>query len=140
MGDRPPGPTSRYRRPHSANSRTPDAGISASGVGRPYRFDLATRTAALAWRATTDPGPAELAITEHLPRRPWWTCRACQLEWPCQPARNELRQRLTRRILGLFMGECMRAAINEMTAPEPGSLYERFLAWVTRPVDTGEEQ
>ena len=95
-------------------------------LGRTYAR-AAGRAAAYARAALQGPGQH---LTEHLPARPSWKCRACPAAWPCPPARKELARVMTGTQLSTFMAEMMHAAAADLgddtTALE---LFTRFLAW-----------
>ncbi|WP_320069700.1 hypothetical protein [Micromonospora sp. RTGN7] len=73
----------------------------------------------------------------HLPLRPLWLCRACAAPWPCATARlTLLREYADDRIaLLIYLAGLLHEAIghlytlNPHDAPEPGQLFDRFLAW-----------
>ncbi|WTY54294.1 hypothetical protein OG617_05360 [Micromonospora sp. NBC_01412] len=73
----------------------------------------------------------------HLPLRPLWLCRACAAPWPCATARLMLlREYADDRIaLLIHLAGLLHEAtghlytLNPHDAPEPGQLFDRFLAW-----------
>ncbi|RZU77142.1 hypothetical protein EV384_5857 [Micromonospora kangleipakensis] len=75
------------------------------------------------------------ASRPHLPMRPLWRCRACGVEWPCQPARLALlvEYRADRTALLVYLSTLMAEAgaqlsqLNGHAVPE--NLTERFLTW-----------
>jgi hypothetical protein len=75
---------------------------------------------------------------EHTPRRPTWTCRACQLDWPCDTAKAALREeyRLDPLALFVYLGMTLQEAaqdlykLNPNPGPDPVELHARFMAWV----------
>jgi hypothetical protein len=84
--------------------------------------------------ATADVRRSAAAIAEmdHLPRRPWWTCRSCQELWPCIPAREALGEQMRTSALAIFMTTKLNEAVRDMPGAAPGALWRRFLAW-TKP-------
>ncbi|MGI5212696.1 hypothetical protein [Plantactinospora sp. CA-290183] len=74
----------------------------------------------------------------HVPRRPLWTCRACELPWPCPAARLALVEefRLEPLSLFLYLGLALYDAAGDLHAlnPNPGvtpaELHARFIGWV----------
>jgi hypothetical protein len=79
-------------------------------------------------------GPA----VEHEASQPSWACRACEQDWPCAPAKVELREQYNDNepgliaLLALLMwdafddGLCPAA---QRQQPIPPALRERFLDW-----------
>ncbi|WP_433343713.1 hypothetical protein [Micromonospora sp. CA-111912] len=73
----------------------------------------------------------------HLPLRPLWLCRACAAPWPCATARlTLLREYADDRIaLLIYLAGLLHEAtghlytLNPHDAPQPGQLFDRFLAW-----------
>ncbi|WP_433386387.1 flavin reductase [Micromonospora sp. KLBMP9576] len=70
----------------------------------------------------------------HGPMRPFWRCRNCGAEWPCQPARLGLlvEYRGDRTGLLLHLGGLMaeaRAQLTQLNPERPLDLHERFLGW-----------
>ncbi|MEV4753584.1 hypothetical protein AB0J86_00475 [Micromonospora sp. NPDC049559] len=75
---------------------------------------------------------------EHTPRRPLWLCRADGQPWPCGPARVALARQARRDRVPLIL--CLAAdyaeavrdlySLNPETAPEPATLFARFLSCV----------
>ena len=69
----------------------------------------------------------------HLPDRPSWRCRQCDLPWPCDPARHNLAQTLTRTPRMIYLAVQLGVAAADM--PDVPPLYmtqfpianERFL-------------
>ncbi|MEU8311678.1 hypothetical protein ACFYPF_03400 [Micromonospora sp. NPDC005223] len=76
-------------------------------------------------------------IYQHLPMRPLWLCRVCAAPWPCATARMLLRHeyRQDRVSLSVYMSSCLFDATGDLLAlnpnpgPQPGELFDRFLAW-----------
>ncbi|MEV4715118.1 hypothetical protein [Micromonospora sp. NPDC049374] len=76
----------------------------------------------------------------HTPLRPMWCCRACGQPWPCGPARLRLRTEYDadRPGLSIYLAGLMYEAMRDLyhfnahDAPEPGVLFDRFLAWARR--------
>ncbi|MEO3816401.1 hypothetical protein [Plantactinospora sp. B24E8] len=75
---------------------------------------------------------------EHPPRRPTWTCRTCENDWPCAAARVKLPAefRLDPLALFVYLGICLYEAtadlctLNPNPGPDPIVLHARFLGWV----------
>lgn len=74
---------------------------------------------------------------EHVPDRPGWTCRACNEEWPCAPARAGLTRQYATDPTSIAM--LMWTRLEEFALDQgPGPLdaaFNRFIAW-TRPRGT----
>ncbi|MGV9212581.1 hypothetical protein ACTFTM_12050 [Micromonospora sp. RB23] len=79
-------------------------------------------------------------VHQHLPRRPSWLCRVCAAPWPCPSARMLLRveYRANRVNLSVYMAGMLFDAtadlmkLNPEPGPDPGELFDRFLAWTSR--------
>ncbi|WP_255435981.1 flavin reductase [Salinispora sp. H7-4] len=76
--------------------------------------------------------------------RPLWRCRACGVDWPCQPARlvllAEFRGRKSALLtyLGVLLNEASDQ-LRQLNGRTPDGLTERFLAWtVARDHQTAE--
>ncbi|NBE83871.1 hypothetical protein GVV04_23480 [Micromonospora sp. NEAU-HG-1] len=82
---------------------------------------------------------------QHLPLRPLWLCRACAAPWPCAVARlTLLREYADARVtLLMYLAGLLHDAADELytlnphDAPEPGQLFDRFLAWARVRPTTG---
>ncbi len=80
------------------------------------------------------------AAEEHLPLRPLWLCRRCELPWPCPEARLALaaEYRDSRVGLSLYLAGCLHDAIDDLHRLNPcaagsiGDMYDRFLGWPAR--------
>ncbi|MEV1289439.1 hypothetical protein [Micromonospora sp. NPDC049679] len=73
-------------------------------------------------------------LSAHAPQRPTWVCPRCQREWPCPPARLQLRARAGNRIaLAVQMANYLYLAIGDLTISDldlnPEDLYDRFVGW-----------
>jgi len=66
---------------------------------------------------------------QHVPDRPAWTCSACGEDWPCEPARAELRAEQSGSYLTLSMWINMVDAARDNPRAAPARLYERFVGW-----------
>ncbi|MFF5214477.1 hypothetical protein [Micromonospora sp. NPDC000442] len=81
------------------------------------------------------------AEVPHTPLRPMWCCRADGQPWPCGQARLLLRVEYDGNLPGLciylagLMYDAMRDLyhLNPHDAPEPTTLFTRFIAWTRRP-------
>ncbi len=69
---------------------------------------------------------------KHTAERPQWTCRACGLAWPCEPARQELRSSMKGTSLAIYATNQLDAAVRDLPKLSPAELWERFVAW-TKP-------
>jgi hypothetical protein len=82
------------------------------------------------------PAPA----VEHIPRRPMWSCRACDDPWPCGIARLLLKGQYEPDPVGLpiFMCGQLCEAMRDIyrlhpnTAPPPQAMFDRFVGWTRR--------
>ncbi|WP_406068128.1 hypothetical protein [Micromonospora sp. NBC_01638] len=80
-------------------------------------------------------------VHQHLPRRPLWLCRVCSARWPCAFARMLLRveYEADQVALSIYMASQLfdatadLCALNPDPGPDPGELFDRFLAWTARP-------
>ena len=57
---------------------------------------------------------------EHVAKRPDWTCRACDDEWPCESAKVAMRAEAQRTYLGMLMWGFLEEFAKEATE-EPRS-------------------
>jgi hypothetical protein len=73
-------------------------------------------------------------MSEHLPKRPQWNCEACDMEWPCDPAREALAGETGggTRLAILMWTHLEDFALDTVSGPLTGA-FERFICW-TRPV------
>jgi hypothetical protein len=73
-------------------------------------------------------------VSEHQPNRPFWDCKQCGQEWPCEPAREYL-VRTTGSGLNLAMlmwTHLEHYALDAGQGPLRGA-FDRFIAWTRRP-------
>jgi hypothetical protein len=83
--------------------------------------------------------PAAARVRPHIPLRPLWLCRVCACPWPCATARLTLRAEYAddHVALSIYLGSAMHEAIadiyrlNPDTAPDPATLFARFLGWAS---------
>jgi hypothetical protein len=73
-------------------------------------------------------------LAEHAPATPDWTCGTCGADWPCEPKRARLLTEYAtdRPMLSVYLGACLAAAVEDLHAPGPTSLQDRFLGWLPR--------
>lgn len=68
---------------------------------------------------------------QHQPRRPEWTCLACDQPWPCEPRRDSMRDDswdpVTR---ALAMGLRYAEALGDLPPADASELWARFFAWI----------
>ncbi|MEH0970959.1 hypothetical protein V6U77_07435 [Micromonospora sp. CPCC 205546] len=71
---------------------------------------------------------------EHAPLAPDWTCGTCGADWPCPVKRSRLLEeyRLDRAMLSVYLGSCLAAAAQDLTAPSGTALQDRFIGWLPR--------
>lgn len=73
-------------------------------------------------------------MEEHLPQRPSWECRKCELPWPCSPAKKNMHMSTGAVTLAVLMwGYLEDFSIDAGPGPFDGA-YERFMGWVRGPV------
>jgi hypothetical protein len=72
-------------------------------------------------------------VLAHAPTETW-DCSACDGNWPCKSARDELRELHADDPveLAVHMAHCLGRAAGVLAAQDPTRLYERFIGW-TRP-------
>ena len=72
--------------------------------------------------------------TEHLPRRPLWTCQVCGKDWPCDPARERLATEYVhdRVALVVLMVTYFEDYAFEVGVGPLNEAYERFIGWARR--------
>jgi len=74
----------------------------------------------------------------HHPRRPDWSCESCELDWPCDPARERLMSETGG---GTHLAMLMACHLEEFVGDSPGvpvgEAFDRFIAWTRRvPLDS----
>ena len=76
-------------------------------------------------------------MTKHRPGRPHWHCMVCGQQWPCPPARQDLRRAAAdgqseevRRALDFARQDAERDFEVLGILREQGDLHDRFLAWL----------
>lgn len=111
------------RRVQDRHNRT----VGAALLGRAHYGNARVgRAAADAWAAVEN---AAERLMPHMPRRPWWSCRHCQAEWPCESAKLALAREMSPTALAIYMTVQMGESIKDLPTAQPGALWERFLAW-----------
>ena len=77
---------------------------------------------------------------EHVPLRPSWTCRACDVEWPCTDARLGLNAEAAQHpvAISLLLSGYWWDAQHELRQPAD-ALYARFMGWLRRGPASGAE-
>jgi len=114
-------------RPVDGIYRRPWQPFPFAGLGRPHRRNAARPTpdarAAAAYQHATD---------EHQPQRPTWRCAGCAEPWPCPTARAYLVRVVGPVQLAMIMATRLTEAATDLPGPEPGELWDRFVAWTRR--------
>ena len=69
------------------------------------------------------------ATVLHVPDRPSWWCRACGLEWPCQPAKDDIIA--TMDLVGrvIYMNLQMFDALSDQPDVDVAAIFDRFVGW-----------
>lgn len=65
----------------------------------------------------------------HWPKRPGWTCAADGQDWPCEPLRADMVDRMSAQEIGVDMGGHYRFAAIELDMP-PAEVHYRFFGWI----------
>lgn len=70
-------------------------------------------------------------MTEHNPVGRDWICAGCGVDWPCPTRRGELRAEFgrCRGSLGLYLGNYLVFAAEDLRHVPAGWLHNRFVAW-----------
>jgi hypothetical protein len=70
-------------------------------------------------------------MTDHRIRRPQWTCLADGEAWPCENARQHLRNSFQgiEDVLAAHLATLMSAAADDLKQSNPAKLYRRFVHW-----------
>jgi hypothetical protein len=93
----------------------------------------------LLWATAGDRDVMEqLARHPHQVRLPAWTCVACELAWPCTPARSDLLQTLGWMKVATFSVALMDLAVKDLRALNPEQLWQRFIEWTEPPTAARE--
>ncbi|MEV6489299.1 hypothetical protein AB0M20_11820 [Actinoplanes sp. NPDC051633] len=68
---------------------------------------------------------------EHPPARPGWECRSCGRDWPCDPARERLRNEYADypTVTALYLSIQQHDYLDDTPNYSLDELYERFFAW-----------
>lgn len=66
---------------------------------------------------------------EHLPERPSWRCLACDNDWPCAPAKQQLAEGNSPTGLTVLMWGYMEDFSIDAGPGPLGEPYQRFIAW-----------
>lgn len=77
-------------------------------------------------------GQQHRAGPAHTPRRPQWTCTACDADWPCAPAKVSLLEEYCGDRVGLsvYMASQYHHAAGELAHITPTDIYGRFFRWL----------
>ncbi|GIJ69956.1 hypothetical protein Voc01_048730 [Virgisporangium ochraceum] len=70
-------------------------------------------------------------MSQHRVQRPEWTCRIDGENWPCPPARRQLRDihKEDPDVLSRLLATLSMVAAVDLGTPSPALLYRRFVAW-----------
>jgi hypothetical protein len=71
-------------------------------------------------------------MTAHHPVAPGWSCGGCGAEWPCDTRRRELLAEYDSApvSLGLYLGDHLIDAAQDLADIPAGYLHFRFLGWL----------
>jgi hypothetical protein len=69
---------------------------------------------------------------EHVPERPSWDCRRCGKDWPCDPARDELRREYAEypTVTAFYLSSQQHDYLDDTPDFSMDELYDRFFGWV----------
>ncbi|SCL53888.1 hypothetical protein GA0070608_1241 [Micromonospora peucetia] len=73
-------------------------------------------------------------MDEHTPVTPAWTCGTCGADWPCATKRARLLEeyQVDRAMLSVYLGSCLAAATQDLSAARGTALQDRFIGWLPR--------
>lgn len=125
-----PTTTTNHRGPDRTGNdlRRASRGVRAAYLERPHP-GAARGTAAHPGSAA--PHATHVGI-KHSLIRPQWTCTACEQQWPCPTARDELAAAYDPPRLALIMSDYLYLAAFDLPGAEPGELWDRLLLWTRR--------